>query len=47
MQVQLQIYKVISELLLQSDIQNKKILKKKDKFKQIAMKYSILKWRNS
>jgi hypothetical protein len=41
----LQIYKVILELLLQSDIQNKKILMKKGKYKQMLMKYSTLKWR--
>jgi hypothetical protein len=46
MQAQLEIYKVTSELLLQSDIQNKKILKKKFKYKEIVMKLSTLKWKN-
>lgn len=46
MQAQLQIYKVILGHLPQSDIQNQKILKKKVKYKQIAMSYSTLKWKS-
>ena len=46
MLAQLQIYKVILELLLQSGIQKQKILKKKVKLKQNAMKHSKLKWKN-